>query len=305
MSEDAQNGQARFYSSAADPGRARPLDGAEYAAAVSDLRAVVVPIMESTATKLRGHGFPVVTVESSGAMVSLVAVCAFTGIKGTLRFQVHESFAVLVARDPVFWMFTLFSGSEMLLAKPGRLPSVLAQPIEKIVEDFGVACELGLKSRADGTGIYFNDVITWAIDGEPLRPPNGSPELVRLSACAERAWLSWLVVPLMQAARECLERRFPAWSARVLSPLDDGDAQCAMVVDTNLGSSRLRFQQEGGKAEAPAMLYQVTTGGASTPPEALEIVTSQEGRFVAAEALAAIVGEFIYSLAAAWQLTED
>jgi hypothetical protein len=305
MSEEPQEKKARFLASPGDPGRARNLEREEYARAVADLHAVVIPIMEKTAATLRERGFCTVSVESRGAMVSLVAGCERADLKGTLRFQIHESFAVLVTRDPVFWMFTLFSGGDMLLARPGRLPGLEpVAEIEKIIEDFGSACELGLRSHAEKVGAYLNDAVTWALDGERLQPPDAAGELLRFSTCGEKAYLPWAVVPVLEAAHFCLERRFPEWGVRVFPPVKGDDSRCGMVIDTNFGKWKLLFYREIPADEAPVLCYQVIRGGIESPPEPLEIITNESGHFVTADSIEAIVGEFIYGLAAAWQAVE-
>jgi hypothetical protein len=306
MSEDSNGGRARFYSSAADPARARPLGRQEYQAAVVALHATVTPIMERAAERLRRSGFTTVEVESCGAMVSLLAICPHAGVKGTLRFQIHETFAVLVERDPVFWMLTLFDGSDMVMAKPGRLPGLEnATPIESIVEDFAVGCELGLKDRRNKVGTYITDVITCALDGRPLRSPESGGELVRFSTCGEKAYLAWAVVPALEAARGCLDRRFPAWQAKVYAPSTGDDSQCGMLVVTRIGKSLLRFTAHKVEGDGPMLFYQVTAGGTVSPLEPLEILTNESGHFVAADAIDAVVGEFIYGLVGAWNLSDD
>ena len=306
MSTDSKGEQARFYSAAADPGRARPLERLEYQAAVEALHATVTPILEKAAGRLKTMGYPTVEVEGAGAMVSLITICPRAGVKGTLRFQVHETFAVLVARDPVFWMFSLFNGSDMITAKPGRLPGLEnVEPVEGIVEDFVAACELGIRSRTNEVSAYLLDVITCALDGAPLRPPAPTGEMVRFSTCGDKAYLSWAVVPALEAARICVDRRLQAWSAKVFSPGTGDDAQCGMLITTRMGKGLLRFTRKISATDNPLLCYQITMAGTTFPTEPLEIVTNESGHFVAAEALDTIIGEFIYGLMMEWSSLDD
>jgi hypothetical protein len=305
MSEDPNGEQARFYSTAADPGRAVPLEWQEYQAAVAALHETVIPIMEKTAARLRESGFTVVKVESYGEMVSLLAICPRAGIKGTLRFQVHETFAVLVERDPFFWMLTLFDGADMVMAKPGRLNGLENAAVENIAEDFAVGCELGLKARRWKVSTYITDVITCALDGESLRPPESAGDLVHFSTCGEKAYLSWAVVPALEAARGCLDRRFPAWQAQVFAPSPGDDSQCGIMVTTRIGTSLLEFTAQKVAGDGPLLFYQVTSAGTTGPHEPVEIQTNERGHFVAVESLDAVIGEFIYGLVTAWSSLEE
>jgi|GEM_PF-2826864 len=129
--------RVKFIDSQGDPGRAPALQPQEYRQLISALATAVVPVLERTAAVLKQNGFGEACVELTGGMASLLARHGWQPVEAVLRFQIHETFAVLTSRDPVFWMSAVYCGSKLLAGKPGRLADLDdAAAIEQIAESF-------------------------------------------------------------------------------------------------------------------------------------------------------------------------
>jgi hypothetical protein len=294
MSTEPREGEAKFYSSAAEPGKARPMERLEYKNAIAELRRAVVPIMECAATELRGVGFTV-SVETGGALVSIIALYDRPALKGALRFQVHESFAVLVARDPVFWMFTLHCGKDMLLARPGRMSDVKdTLPVTRIVDDFASACQCGLKCRADQIQTYFADLIRRATNGLPFYVPVADGEPLRFATDGEHAFIAWIALPILEAARLCLSRRMPSWRVTVFHPTKGDPSHCSIIISSEAGRSELTVKKQ---KPTGALHCHVTHGAITFESSPLELMRGESGRFVAVGTFETLLGKFIYDMA--------
>src|SRR5436190_13970185 len=84
---------------ASDSSRASALDDAEYLMLMDEFRRVLLPLLNRMAKVLRRGGFHGVRIES---LESLSSLSVSFGARGSawLRFQIHRTFAPLVAREP-------------------------------------------------------------------------------------------------------------------------------------------------------------------------------------------------------------
>src|SRR5436190_23085658 len=121
MSENWNEGTPKLTGSSRDPGRAESLGHEERDELSVAMRVRLIPLMEGEIRKLTRAGFTQVRLEKHGGMVSLYAASEKPPVEGRLRFQIHDTFAPLVAREPVFWMMTIYRGSEMVIGIPGRM----------------------------------------------------------------------------------------------------------------------------------------------------------------------------------------
>jgi hypothetical protein len=284
-----------FVSSTRDPGRALPLAREEHAGLVSALRTNVIPLLELTATRFLADGWYSVNVRSYGSLAGLYVECINPPIQARLRFQVHESFASLVRRDPVFWMFIVYNGSDMVEAKPGRLPGADdAAGLAKIAEDFVKACRTARSGLNSRIAAYFEDMITLALDGENLQPPSPSGNLVTLE-WGEPDLIRAIVLPMLELAGKCLEKRFPVWRVKVDRPGGDND-RCRLALKSITRETVLSFSKYRDAGGEAVICYEVMSDGRRSPMETIEIIADDGFYFTPAIALESVVGEFLFSV---------
>jgi hypothetical protein len=130
-----------FVSRSGDTRRAYPLQRHECDKLVEAMKSKVLPLFEETGGLLMSTGFSIAKTEFFGQMASLMVASGTTPVTGFLRFQIHETFALLVNHEPIFWMITIFNGCDMVTAKPGRLSGVEdPELLLAITQDFAAAC---------------------------------------------------------------------------------------------------------------------------------------------------------------------
>jgi hypothetical protein len=151
MSERPHRAKPKIVASRGDPGRAPALEPHERERLLTALQTNVLPALEQTAKILSACGFQEVRVEQRGAMVSLCAGSEKPRVEARLRFQIHETFAKLVAREPVFWMFTVYCGNELTMGKAGRMISFDdLEVLAGIGKEFAAASLASWQRRAAG-----------------------------------------------------------------------------------------------------------------------------------------------------------
>jgi len=181
--------------------------------------------------------------------------------------------------------------------KPGRLVGVDdTGALMAIAEDFANACTAARQWRKDRLMAYFGDIITWALDGEALRPPAPSGELVRLMNWNEQNYLTEAVSPILELACQSLTERFPAWRAKADLTGRNAGPQCRLAVKAISREGDLRFFRESAPDGNAILCYEVMSDGQKSPVETVEIVTTDSGNFAEREALEGIVGEFLYGI---------
>jgi hypothetical protein len=162
------------------------------------------------------------------------------------------------------------------------------------VHDFACACECGLKCRTDNVQAHFAELITRATEGRPFFVQAGnSGEPLHFSTDGEHAFVSWIAVPVLEAARLCLSRQKPDWQVRVFHPTKGDPAQCSLVVHSGTGRSELRVNKD---KQSGALICQVTHGVVTLESSALEMNRGDGGRFVAVGTFETLVGEFLYEI---------
>jgi hypothetical protein len=141
MSEDPDSKTPKFIGSGRDPGRAESLGDEERDVLCKAMESQVLPVMERKIRQLNRAGFTQVRLDHQWGMATLFAACEKPPLEARLRFHIHDTFAPLVTREPVFWMITIYRGNEMVMGVPGRLSGLEdAEAITTIVGEFVSAC---------------------------------------------------------------------------------------------------------------------------------------------------------------------
>jgi hypothetical protein len=200
-----------------------------------------------------------------------------------------------VSREPLFWMFTLKDNGELIAARSGRLAAVNRENIREIVEAFTAVCEQGIECRSPAVRGYFVHVIKAALNREPLIQRERR-KLIPLSACGRKAYLRWAVMPVLEAARECVAQWRPAWSVTVSASNFENSHKCALEVNTQRGTDLLTFSRETLPSGETVLCYQVASMGSLSPAEPFETVMRETATVIDALASPKIVGEFLYGL---------
>jgi hypothetical protein len=121
---------------------------------------------------------------------------------------------------------------------------------------------------------------------------------VRVSGREEHGWLSWLVLPVMEAARMCISRRYPAWIAKTVPPSTNGEPQCGILVNTGSLASQLHICARQKQGQPVEFVYQMTRDAIAFPARPLENTPDNGGKCLAFSVVHGLVDEFLYSLVA-------
>jgi len=125
MSAEPDQREPILQGSSSEPAYAASLSDAEHGRLVERLEKAALPILEAAGQELIKAGFLGVRAECLKDMASLTV--SQNSLEGWLRIQVHQTFGVLITREPVFWMYAVYDGSKLIHGKPGRMQE-LAPP---------------------------------------------------------------------------------------------------------------------------------------------------------------------------------
>jgi hypothetical protein len=260
------------------------------------MAAQVLPVMEGAIRKLNLAGFTQVRVEQHGGMASLFAACEKPPVEARLRFQIHDTFAPLVTREPVFWMMTIYNGNEIVTGVPGRMSGFEdARVIANIVDDFVRDCASARGKRDERCATYFTDVITSALDGLPFQRPLFSAESIRISQAGGGECLRAAVAPVVEIARQCLATRFTGWlvESHVPSATEDGSGDCRLRIKTLTMESTLRFFTQSLR-DGLKICCETITDGKKSPSRTIQVLPRNPGQVTRTEAVEEVLGEFMH-----------
>ncbi len=296
MSENPR-ATARFVAASDDPGRPAALSRREHEKLVDGLIGTILPLLEKTAEVLRERNFLTTTVQRTGGMASLTAICEQRDVKGVLRFAIHDTFSSLVDRKPVFWMHVVTDASRLISAKPGRMLDFHdAAQLESIIDGFVFTCLSATGPDQRRSSEYFAEVAAAAQCGSPFPMPPPGAELVRIQGKNGDDCVAATVAPVLQQAGAAIAGVCPGSRICADTPQWDCAGGCRVSVYTPTRSNVLRFFRNNGPEGESEFCFEVIDDGRCIPLEVLLLLERDGGEYVPLVSLELIAGEFVYGL---------